>query len=181
MPRDRAPGRVRSPLDVKLGTIVGRCFPRHRAPRGRQCHTGDDITTQPGDTVCQQPTGRRDAPKPTPSIPALCGRHNAGQVSTGSNNSTVRSIGLGSHILIVPRNARDNLDQGSRSPPPAVMTSAAECAEIAARHACSKVNMMAIRVGPMNRPRKPKAIKPPKTPGWLTTSASQCQTRSAMA
>ena len=33
---------------------------------------------------------------------------------------------------------------------------------MATRHACSKVNMMAIRAGPMNKPKKPKAIKPPK-------------------
>lgn len=30
--------------------------------------------------------------------------------------------------------------------------------------ACKRVSIMAIRVGPMNRPKKPKAIKPPKTP-----------------
>ena len=36
--------------------------------------------------------------------------------------------------------------------------------ETAARHACSRVNMMAIKLGPMNKPRKPNAMKPPKTP-----------------
>src|SRR5690242_6875379 len=43
-------------------------------------------------------------------------------------------------------------------------TRAIQVDRTATRHARRRWNAMAIRVGPMNNPKKPKAIKPPNTP-----------------